>query len=125
MPPAFTKLSVPDYLRRKHERRGGGELRRWIADVADGVLRVMAGREPFRRDGNCGWHVSVSVAKSGAVCDHALPQPTDDEFRAACKLIPEVASWEEEKTYPSCATPLSPNPNRSGRHNDPTQVVQR
>jgi len=94
----FTRLSVPFHLRQEHDRRGGRDLRRWVARVPDGVVRVLAGREPIGKAGRLAWHVSVSIAKSPGVLERAFRRPTDREFRAACDLVADVRKWSEEET---------------------------
>ncbi|HUT91919.1 MAG TPA: hypothetical protein VMY37_20660 [Thermoguttaceae bacterium] len=94
----FSRLSVPYALRQDHERRGGRELRRWVAKVPDGVVRVLAGREPIGKGGRLLWHVSVSIAASPGVLEPAFRSPTDREFQRACELVPAVREWSEEHT---------------------------
>ena len=99
----FTTLRVPFHLRQRHQQRGGANLRRWAAyswPASNDVVRVMAGQEPVGGDPRRRlWHVSVSVAESAGA--HVRPSrvATDEEFRAACALIPDVVEWEEERTH--------------------------
>jgi hypothetical protein len=93
----FTRLAVPFQLRSNHHRRGGRMLRRWVARVDGGVVRVMAGFEPAGKRGRFIWHVSVSVAKFPGVGEPPIRLPTDREFEAACELVPTVGKWEEER----------------------------
>lgn len=94
--PCFVRLSVPYHVRQDHERRGGRELRRWVARVPDGVVRVLAGREPVGKGGGLLWHVSVSIAATPSVLENACRRPTDQEFQRACELLPSIRQWSEE-----------------------------
>lgn len=102
MPLTFTTLPVPFRLRQDHERRGGTNLRRWAAyswPQTPEVVRVLAGLEPLGEDPRRRlWHLSVSVANSAGAHVRPSRPPTDEEFNAACALIPQVCQWEEERT---------------------------
>ena len=91
----FTPIFVPTPLRRDHERRGGRDIRRWVSFRPNGVLRVLAGREPILEDGGYGWHLSVSVAKSPSVAREPCRAVSDVELETACRLV-DVDLWEEE-----------------------------
>ena len=114
----FTTLRVPFHLRQHHQQRGGANLRRWAAyfwPASNDVLRVMAGQEPFGGDPRRRvWHVSVSVAESAAA--HVRPSrvPTDEEFGAACALIPDVVEWEEGPADSLVRHAFEANPNQEG-----------
>jgi hypothetical protein len=82
-PLVFTRLSIPHPLRADHEKRSGQAIRRWVARLPDGVVRVLAGREPAGESGRLLWHVSVSIAKSPGVLETAFRRPTDREFQTA------------------------------------------
>jgi len=69
-----------------------------VARVPDGVVRVLAGREPIGDGGRLLWHVSVSIAKSPGVLERAFRRPTDDELKRACDLVHTVRQWHEEQT---------------------------
>jgi hypothetical protein len=91
----FEEIGVPADLAADHKQRGGAELRRHTAAVADGVLRVMSGKEPIGRLGPPLLHVSVSVGVSAMLACPPSRRPTDEEMRAVRSLFPE-ADLEED-----------------------------
>ncbi len=99
----FGEIAIPANLIANHVRNGGDSLRRFVADVDDGQLRVMMGREPFGEptgipaEKHVGrprkWHISVSVGKVGEV--GAFRKATDAELKGAVALLElaAIAMW--------------------------------
>lgn len=86
----FQRLKVPRFLKDDHAKRGGVELRRYRADVQDGVLRAMVAREPAGKNGTLIWHISLTVAANGDIGPPPLRPPTAGELHAASGLLPGV-----------------------------------
>ena len=74
----FTRLSIPYPLRQDHERRGGRDLRRWVARVPDGMVRVLAGREPI------GEHVPV---------ENLVNRPDGPWIRSDCRVCRRLLGY--------------------------------
>jgi hypothetical protein len=89
------ELPVPPAMASDHRRIGGHWVRRWVADTADGVLRVVCGLEPIRDDGHCALHLSVSHARHGEAYQAPDRRPTEEELLSALALFPGKR-WERE-----------------------------
>lgn len=90
----FEELKIPLLMRISHEMNGGRGMRRWFAPLADGVLRVMFGREPYGKDGERFGHFSISVGKSAEADTPPSRRPTDSECQAGLALL-DAQGWGE------------------------------
>lgn len=90
----FDSLPIPNRLKRSYQRLGGQHLRRWVAKVPDGVVRVLAGFEPTDA-GTQEWHASISVGVSAEMSASVVRLPTDEECRAALAMMPDRKFVEE------------------------------
>lgn len=90
----FYRPPLSPALAQWHLDLGGSDLERLAAELPDGVLRVMAGREPVA-PGLRLMHVSVSVGASGDPGARCVRRPTDDECRQACQQF-RGYQWDEE-----------------------------
>ena len=93
----FDELTIPEYLAMDHYRRGGVSLRRFIAHLPDGVLRLMVGMEPVVGLG-MQWHLSVSHAVNDLGGQSPDRRPTDAECLAATLHCARLNPWVEDKT---------------------------
>jgi hypothetical protein len=82
---------VPYGLRADHQRRGGTNLRRFVATVPGGIMRVMTAREPAGKAEGMIWHISVTIAANGQISSPPLRVPTSDEVEACKSLMPGVS----------------------------------
>ncbi len=94
----FHPCVVSNQLQRDHQRLGGSGLEKFVADVADGELRVMKAYEPAADDGMTIGHVSASVGLPRI--PGPVRRPTDEEMAAVLSLFPNMALKEEPGTDP-------------------------
>lgn len=86
----LTELPIPGRLRLDHSQRGGRDLKRYVAELVDGVLRVMVAREPAGRQGRMVWHISITVAAGGDIGASPTRRPTALEIDYCRQLLPGV-----------------------------------
>lgn len=107
----FAELSLPPELKRDHFLRGGAEIRRYVAAVRDGTVRVMVGKEPAGKllaDGSREQitHVSASVGRDSRLITHPFRRPTDDEMDAIKEGLFSLLKFEEDKSNDPCVRHL-------------------
>lgn len=88
----FYDAIVPPDLKADHAKRGGRSLRRLVADIHDGELRIMVGYENWEGD-QFALHVSVSVGKPFHI--GSFRRPTDEELEAVKQFWPRIAFEED------------------------------
>lgn len=86
-------VETPARLHIYHIQHGGSDLARFGADLADGQLRIMSGREPAGKGGRLILHVSVSVGSGPE--SPPTRRATDAEVEHAKRLWPAVQLVEE------------------------------
>lgn len=95
---AFTEIPTPDYIRRDHTLRGGAGLWRYVANVRDGVLRVMVGKEPAGPKEEIITHVSASVGTSERLISPPFRRPTNEEMAAIKEGLFSLLKFNEENS---------------------------
>ena len=95
----FRELIVPTATAHDHTRRGGRNLRMFVARVDGGFLRVMLAEEPMKFDPprNFERHLSLSFAESNLANTPPGRMPTREEIDATIRWFDPLGFKDFER----------------------------
>lgn len=102
----FTEIPIPADLKRDHFLRGGAEIKRYVATVRDGILRVMVGKEPAGDNEEIITHVSASVGPDSRFVTPPFRAPNHDEMAAIREGLFSLLAFSEQNTRDRCVRHL-------------------
>jgi hypothetical protein len=94
---SFRRINTPREWLERYALDGGRCLARYVADLADGQLRLMVAQEPAGKGGRRLTHVSLSVGRGNGPPHR---RPSDEESQAALSLFPLVEFDEMPTDHP-------------------------